>query len=312
MPRPETPVDPAAGPVAQFAYELRELRNRAGCPSYRDMQAKVYVSYSSLSRAAAGRRLPSWPVVRGFVVACGGDPDEWHERWRAAQDADSMLPDPSGIHTVVELRGAVRDILRRHDLGVVSSAMRESLATVRLLSRWPEQVELPMFERFVIACGASWDEAREWAQAWRRAVDSDAIRSSEAMVPRQSGGRLDDAPADPGAVRDYPALLTALRGLQAASGVMAAGVELSTGGRLTASRTVAILAGDRTVTGEELVLLLRAFGVRDGVDDWIDSWFRASWAALGPSLLPPRIRQFVDTIIVVLVGLSVVLAAAWL
>ena len=85
MSRPERPIDPGSGPVAQFAHALRELRNRAGCPTYREMQDRSGVSYASLSRAAAGRRLPTWSVTCGFVLACCGDPDEWKPRWEEAR-----------------------------------------------------------------------------------------------------------------------------------------------------------------------------------------------------------------------------------
>jgi len=86
MARPERAIDPAAGPVGQFACALRELRRQAGCPTYREMQAVSSVSYSSLSRAAAGRRLPTWHVTRGFVLACGGDLDDWRSRWEASRE----------------------------------------------------------------------------------------------------------------------------------------------------------------------------------------------------------------------------------
>ncbi|MEV0219995.1 hypothetical protein [Streptomyces sp. NPDC050704] len=88
MGRPERPVDPAAGPVQRLAHELRELRKAAGGPSYRTMAAAAGFSATTLSDAAAGRRLPSLPVVQGYVRACGGDPAEWEPRWKEA-DAEA-------------------------------------------------------------------------------------------------------------------------------------------------------------------------------------------------------------------------------
>src|SRR5690349_6038844 len=82
MGRTETPVDPLAGPVAEFAYELRKLRQEAGNPTYRDMARLVDVSAPTLSRAASGRQLPSLGVVRAYVRACGQDPAHWEPRWR--------------------------------------------------------------------------------------------------------------------------------------------------------------------------------------------------------------------------------------
>ncbi|MFF5496035.1 hypothetical protein [Streptomyces aquilus] len=85
MGRPERPLDPTAGPVARLAHELRELRKAAGSPSYRKMAEAAGFSATTLSQAAAGERLPSLAVVRGYVQACGGDPDAWEPRWKDAE-----------------------------------------------------------------------------------------------------------------------------------------------------------------------------------------------------------------------------------
>ncbi|WP_329429958.1 hypothetical protein OG339_17085 [Streptosporangium sp. NBC_01495] len=82
MSRREVPVDPAAGPVQRFAYELRKLRQEAGPVTYREMARRVDYSVTTLSQAAAGERLASLPVVLAYVRACGADPAEWEARWR--------------------------------------------------------------------------------------------------------------------------------------------------------------------------------------------------------------------------------------
>ncbi|GGK32690.1 hypothetical protein GCM10010124_26830 [Pilimelia terevasa] len=87
MARPERVLDPTAGPVQEFAAALRLLRRSAGNPGYRTLADRAGYSPSTLSDAAGGRRLPGLAVVRGFVAACGGDPAEWEERWRAASAA---------------------------------------------------------------------------------------------------------------------------------------------------------------------------------------------------------------------------------
>ncbi|MEU9184346.1 hypothetical protein AB0D14_07225 [Streptomyces sp. NPDC048484] len=102
MGRREKPLDPAAGPVQRFAYELRKLRDEAGGPTYRHMARDVPCSAPTLSAAAAGERLPSLPVLLAYVTVCGGDPHEWERRWgealteeadgRAPQDGDSPYP----------------------------------------------------------------------------------------------------------------------------------------------------------------------------------------------------------------------------
>jgi WD40 repeat protein len=84
MGRPERPLDPEAGPVAEFAGELRKLRDKAGRPSYRELARRASFSVTVLSEAAGGRSLPTLAVVKGYVQACGGDALEWEERWRRA------------------------------------------------------------------------------------------------------------------------------------------------------------------------------------------------------------------------------------
>ena len=108
MGRPERPLDPAAGPVARFAHELRELRQAAGSPSYRRMAEAAGFSATTLSQAAAGERMPSLAVVQGYVKACGGDPGEWEPRWKEAeaQAAEAVREEPTD--TAPPYRGLAR------------------------------------------------------------------------------------------------------------------------------------------------------------------------------------------------------------
>ncbi|HEX6521170.1 MAG TPA: helix-turn-helix domain-containing protein [Streptosporangiaceae bacterium] len=92
MGRPERPIDPEAGPVAEFAAELRKLREKAGRPTYRELARRASFSVTVLSEAAGGRCLPTLPVVRGYVQACGGDVLEWEERWRLAAEHQPQAP----------------------------------------------------------------------------------------------------------------------------------------------------------------------------------------------------------------------------
>ncbi|MES4901031.1 MULTISPECIES: helix-turn-helix domain-containing protein [unclassified Streptomyces] len=90
--RPESPLDPSAGPVQRLAFELRKLRAEAGSPTYRAMAARTDHGASTLSQAAAGERLPTLPVVLAYAQACGGDPEEWEERWRQAAAKEAAEP----------------------------------------------------------------------------------------------------------------------------------------------------------------------------------------------------------------------------
>jgi hypothetical protein len=92
MSRPENPIDRAAGPVAEFASQLRALRVTAGNITYRRMAAYGHYSPTVLSRAADGRLIPTWLVVVAYVRTCGGDPVEWRARWEALRSARPSRP----------------------------------------------------------------------------------------------------------------------------------------------------------------------------------------------------------------------------
>ncbi len=82
--RREVPVDPAAGPVQRFAFELRKLRTEADGITYRLLAQRAGYSVTTLSQAAAGEQLPTLPVALAYAGACGGDLAEWEARWKEA------------------------------------------------------------------------------------------------------------------------------------------------------------------------------------------------------------------------------------
>jgi transcriptional regulator with XRE-family HTH domain len=82
MGRPENTIS-ASGPVADFAQQLRLLRQHAGL-TLRQLTARTGLSTATLSVAASGRKLPTWEVARAYVQACGGDTDDWRVRWEHA------------------------------------------------------------------------------------------------------------------------------------------------------------------------------------------------------------------------------------
>ncbi|MGW3152092.1 nSTAND1 domain-containing NTPase [Streptomyces sp. NPDC001177] len=106
--RPESPLDPSAGPVARLAAELRKLRAEAGSPTYRMMAERTSQGASTLSQAAAGERLPTLPVVLAYVRACGGDEAEWEARWHEAAVAAAAEPRPEDENAEPPYRGLTR------------------------------------------------------------------------------------------------------------------------------------------------------------------------------------------------------------
>ncbi|WP_328814360.1 nSTAND1 domain-containing NTPase [Nonomuraea cypriaca] len=81
MGRPERVLDPENDPLHRFAAELRQLREKAGKPSYRQLSKRVHFSMTALSEAAGGVVVPSLAVTLAYVEACDGDRDEWESRW---------------------------------------------------------------------------------------------------------------------------------------------------------------------------------------------------------------------------------------
>jgi hypothetical protein len=72
--RPESSLDLGSGPEARFGAALRQLRESAGSPTYRELAARpgVHFSASVLSTAANGKKLPRWEHVLAYVIACEG------------------------------------------------------------------------------------------------------------------------------------------------------------------------------------------------------------------------------------------------
>ncbi len=75
-----------AASIADFARDLRELRLKAGAPSYRDLYRRSggRLSPATLSRALSGQACPRWEVTAHFLMCCGvlgEDLQPWRERW---------------------------------------------------------------------------------------------------------------------------------------------------------------------------------------------------------------------------------------
>ena len=96
MARQEKAVDPAAGPLQAFAYELRKVRADAGSPTYRVLAKAAGYSAATLSEAAGGVRRPTLDVLLAYVGACQGDVDRWRDRWQELQIALDGVASPAG------------------------------------------------------------------------------------------------------------------------------------------------------------------------------------------------------------------------
>jgi WD40 repeat protein len=95
MPRAERPLALGDSTLLNFAADLRQLRQKAGNPTYRELAKRAHFSVTTLSSAANGRQLPSLTVTLAYVRACDGDEQDWEERWHvvATELAQSERPE---------------------------------------------------------------------------------------------------------------------------------------------------------------------------------------------------------------------------
>jgi transcriptional regulator with XRE-family HTH domain len=97
--RPQNQIG-GTGPVADQARQLRLLREHAGL-TLRDLAELTKYSLGTLSRATAGRALPTWEVTEAIVRACGGNLPEWADRWKEAAEYRRL---PKAMNTPARIR----------------------------------------------------------------------------------------------------------------------------------------------------------------------------------------------------------------
>jgi hypothetical protein len=93
MGRPEEPLDRDGSPVREFAFWLRDLRNRSGL-TYQQLARAANYGTSTMQAAASGRALPTLKVTLAFVAACHGEAEAWRTYWaqvKRSLDTDSPL-----------------------------------------------------------------------------------------------------------------------------------------------------------------------------------------------------------------------------
>ncbi|MFD3488754.1 hypothetical protein [Streptomyces sp. NPDC058665] len=92
MARPMKKLPPSNDPLVAFARDLQALRKKAGDPPLTLMAEHSGLSTATLSNAHAGRKLPTWAAVNGYILACNGDPEDWSVRWESLRLAAADLP----------------------------------------------------------------------------------------------------------------------------------------------------------------------------------------------------------------------------
>ncbi|WP_433543722.1 hypothetical protein ACQPZG_00430 (plasmid) [Streptomyces sp. CA-294286] len=144
MPRTERPLEDGDSPELRLAAALRQLRQKAGSPTYRTLSQRSHYSVTTLSHAAAGRSLPSLPVTLAYVLACDGVVEEWERLWHttaaevAARDAPEERDSPCGTPVGAPYPGLaafqLEDGERFFGREQMTNALVRSLSTRRLVA----------------------------------------------------------------------------------------------------------------------------------------------------------------------------------
>jgi len=118
MGRSQKPLERDGSPLREFAFWLRDLRDRSGL-TYDQLGRRAHYSTSTVQAATAGKALPTLRVVAAIVAACDGDAEAWRGYW--AQIRRVLQQDaPDGIDRSILPPWAERAAPGR--LGHVSSA----------------------------------------------------------------------------------------------------------------------------------------------------------------------------------------------
>src|SRR5580658_7595184 len=91
--QPQVPLERDGSPVREFAFWLRDLRNRSGL-TYEQVARSTHYGTSTLQAATSGERLPTLKVVMAFVKACDGDQTAWRTYWTQLR----RMLDPDAPH----------------------------------------------------------------------------------------------------------------------------------------------------------------------------------------------------------------------
>ncbi|MGW6444737.1 WD40 repeat domain-containing protein [Lentzea sp. NPDC055074] len=145
MPRGERPLDEGDSPLLRFARDLRRLRTDAGTPTYRELSRRAHFSVTTLSDAAAGRKVPGLDVTLAYVRACGGDEQTWTRRWQEVDESwalSKVSPSPYvGLSAFTredadrffgreKLTNALKSRLETHDFLAVFGASGEGKSSL--------------------------------------------------------------------------------------------------------------------------------------------------------------------------------------
>lgn len=156
------------GPLVTFIRELRELRDKAGL-TYRDIGARAFQSHEGMYKVVSGTELPSLERLQVFVNVCGGDVEQWTNKWHelnklsAAQLFDNSVG-PREMHDFKQALLAMQQQTKGVTIRRIASRYGNSYTWTR--ERLAPGAHLP--PRNLVACvvGLCGGDVAEWDKAW--------------------------------------------------------------------------------------------------------------------------------------------------
>ena len=200
--RQEKPIEARNKELYKLASRLRNWREKAGY-TYQKLSRHTSCSDDTLRRAASGKTLPRWEVVREFAVACDADVSEAERLWLKARGSvfgssvgsmASKAVHVDYVQNYTQLHAALVSIYKKggcrsyRDLDDrIGGHGRLPLATIGRVLNMKSRPQRDFVISFAEACGIRTAELRNWGCAWDRA-ESDRVETEKRKKDRRSRG----------------------------------------------------------------------------------------------------------------------------
>ncbi|MET9954416.1 hypothetical protein ABZ135_23130 [Streptomyces sp. NPDC006339] len=196
------------GRLAQHLRDGMALRRL----SYRELATITRYHATTLQRAADGKHLSTWEVVREFASTCDLDLEATRGMWKAAHSERHRRRDPRArpvgveqIHNYAELGVFLVDLRERKGSPPYRLMERRALAHWKWFGRLPHSTAqrigtrqtsrptLNQMRAFLVGCGIPPEHHGDLVRAWHRAhtrYQEDRARGTKTHPPSENSGAL--------------------------------------------------------------------------------------------------------------------------
>ncbi|MFF8513385.1 helix-turn-helix domain-containing protein [Streptomyces sp. NPDC015492] len=187
MGRTANPIPVPESSVGKLAARLRTGLARKGF-GYRELAEQTQYHPTTLQRAASGKGVPSWPVVKDFAGACDLDQEEIRKLWEAArrEKARRLRDDPpravgvTQVGNYAELGVLLASVRAKKDSPPYLLIERRAEVTKRQFGRLPHSTawriavrqtrpSLHQMRAFLVGCNVPPQRHGPYVRAWERA-----------------------------------------------------------------------------------------------------------------------------------------------